>query len=60
MCRMVGVVFRREFPMEILDDLCRLSEVGIIPGEEEKGQPRASATLTLERCIYAIANTQFG
>jgi predicted glutamine amidotransferase len=37
MCRMVGVVFRREFPMGILDDLCRLSEIGTIPGEEEKG-----------------------
>jgi len=37
MCRMVGVVFRQEFPLRILDDLRHLSEVGAIPGYEERG-----------------------
>ena len=37
MCRMVGVVFRGEFPTGTLDDLRHISEVGIIPGEEERG-----------------------
>ena len=37
MCRMVGVVFRNEFPMGTLTDLRHLSEVGKIPEEEQLG-----------------------
>lgn len=37
MCRMLGAVFRREFPLEMLADLRNLSEVGKIPGYEELG-----------------------
>jgi len=37
MCRMVGIVFRREVPMEWLDDLRHVSEVGMIPDEKRPG-----------------------
>ena len=37
MCRMVGVVFRGEFPITTLTDLRRLSKVGKIPDEKERG-----------------------
>ena len=37
MCRMVGVVFRSQFPMGTLADLRRVSEVGKIPEEKERG-----------------------
>ena len=37
MCRMLGVVFTREFPMETLADLRCESETGEIPGEKERG-----------------------
>jgi len=37
MCRMVGIVFRSEFPMGTLTDLRHLSEVGKIPEEEQLG-----------------------
>lgn len=37
MCRMVGIVFRRDFPTDTLDDLRHVAEVGRIPGEEEPG-----------------------
>jgi predicted glutamine amidotransferase len=37
MCRMLGVVFRGEFPTESLCDLRHVSEVGKIPGEEQPG-----------------------
>jgi len=37
MCRMVGVVFRREFPLRVLHDLRRVSEVGRVPDHERPG-----------------------
>jgi predicted glutamine amidotransferase len=37
MCRMVGVVYRDEFPMETLTDLRHLSGIGKIPDEDELG-----------------------
>ncbi len=37
MCRLLGVVFRKEFPMETLDELKILSEIGIVPGEPVRG-----------------------
>jgi len=37
MCRMVGVVFRKEFPFSVLRDLRQIAEVGLIPGYEERG-----------------------
>jgi len=37
MCRMVGVVFQNEFPLGALRDLQHVSEIGIVPGEEEPG-----------------------
>lgn len=37
MCRMVGVVFRKEFPIGTLNDLRHIAEVGEIPGEKERG-----------------------
>lgn len=37
MCRMVGVVFRRDFPTDTLEDLRHVAEVGQIPGEDEPG-----------------------
>lgn len=37
MCRMVGVVFRNEFPMGTLTDLRHVSEVGKIPEVEQLG-----------------------
>ncbi|MGQ9586906.1 MAG: class II glutamine amidotransferase [Thermoplasmata archaeon] len=37
MCRMVGVVFRGEFPAEVLMDLKEVARVGKIPGEKEPG-----------------------
>jgi predicted glutamine amidotransferase len=37
MCRMLGVVFRGEFPTDSLRDLRHMSEVGRIPGEERPG-----------------------
>lgn len=37
MCRMVGVVFRHEFPIGTLNDLRHVSEVGRIPGREVQG-----------------------
>lgn len=37
MCRMVGVVFRDQFPREVLRDLREVSRVGRIPGKEKVG-----------------------
>jgi predicted glutamine amidotransferase len=37
MCRMVGVVFRREVPMGTLVDLRHVSEIGKIPGQATLG-----------------------
>lgn len=37
MCRMLGVVFKGEFPTDSLVDLRHASEVGKIPGEEQPG-----------------------
>jgi predicted glutamine amidotransferase len=37
MCRMVGVVFRDEFPLGTLVDLRHVSQVGRIPGTKEPG-----------------------
>lgn len=37
MCRMVGVVFREQFPSEVLLDLREVARVGKIPGEKEAG-----------------------
>jgi len=37
MCRMVGVVFRGEFPIGTLSDLRHVSQVGRIPGEDTPG-----------------------
>jgi predicted glutamine amidotransferase len=37
MCRMVGVVFRREFPMGSLIDLREVARTGEIPGEQSPG-----------------------
>ena len=37
MCRMVGVVFRNEFPIESLNDLRDVARHGMIPGEPDPG-----------------------
>jgi len=37
MCRMVGIVFRREFPMEALKDLRDVAKYGLIPDEPIPG-----------------------
>jgi len=37
MCRMLGIVFRREFPMGTLIDLKEVARTGKIPGEEDPG-----------------------
>lgn len=37
MCRMVGVVFRSEFPLGTLNDLRHVAEVGAVPDEDERG-----------------------
>ncbi len=37
MCRLLGVVFRKDFPKETLSELKILSEIGQIPGEELRG-----------------------
>lgn len=37
MCRMVGAVFTEEFPVGTLEDLRKVAEVGVIPGEREVG-----------------------
>lgn len=37
MCRMVGVVFRRGFPMSSLADLSEVARTGEIPGEPQPG-----------------------
>lgn len=37
MCRMVGVVFRDQFPMSILTDLRMVSREGAIPGRKQRG-----------------------
>lgn len=37
MCRMVGVVFRREFPIGTLNDLRHVAEAGRVPGHEMPG-----------------------
>lgn len=37
MCRMVGVVFRDEFPMGTLNDLRHVAETGVVPDEVERG-----------------------
>lgn len=37
MCRVLGVVFTKEFPLGTLNDLRHVSEVGIVPGEPERG-----------------------
>ncbi len=37
MCRMIGAVFRNEFPLAALSDLRRVAEVGVVPGEEWPG-----------------------
>jgi predicted glutamine amidotransferase len=37
MCRMLGVVFKGSFPLDRLEDLRRLSEIGKIPGYDELG-----------------------
>lgn len=37
MCRMVGLVFRREIPTDALCDLRRVAEVGIVPEQKERG-----------------------
>lgn len=37
MCRMLGVVFRGEFPLDSLHDLRHVSEVGMIPGDKTPG-----------------------
>jgi len=37
MCRMLGVAFRREFPMVLLDDLKEVARTGKIPGEQAPG-----------------------
>jgi predicted glutamine amidotransferase len=37
MCRLLGVVFRTEFPTETLSELKILSEIGRVPGQELRG-----------------------
>jgi len=37
MCRMVGVVFRDQFPLNVLTDLKTVSREGKIPGREQRG-----------------------
>jgi len=37
MCRLLGVVFREEFPTETLSELRILSEIGRVAGEERRG-----------------------
>lgn len=37
MCRLLGVVFSKEFPKETLSELRILSEIGEVPGEELRG-----------------------
>jgi len=37
MCRMVGVVFQDEFPIQTLRDLQHIAEVGRVPNEEKVG-----------------------
>jgi len=37
MCRLLGVVFRSEFPAESLSELKILSEIGGVPNEERRG-----------------------
>lgn len=37
MCRMVGIVFRDEFPMGALRDLRDVAETGLVPGERVPG-----------------------
>lgn len=37
MCRMVGLVFRRQVPMDTLCDLRRVAEVGVVPEQKDRG-----------------------
>ena len=37
MCRMVGAVFRGEFPISVLRDLQHVAQIGMIPNEPEPG-----------------------
>lgn len=37
MCRLLGVVFTKEFPSETLSELKILSEIGAVPGETRRG-----------------------
>ena len=37
MCRMIGVVYRKDFPMESLIDLRDVAQTGLIPGEPDPG-----------------------
>ncbi len=37
MCRLLGVVFTKEFPFETLSELRILSEIGSVPGESVRG-----------------------
>jgi predicted glutamine amidotransferase len=37
MCRMVGVVSRGQFPINVLSDLRTVSEKGVIPGRKQRG-----------------------